>query len=120
MRFDFKTYNRNTLGGMLIHLAIAGGGLMVLLTLYFYVYLPIGTNKDESVTVPDVQGLTIQKGKEFLTNHDLRFEVNDSTYSPNHPPFTVLKQFPAPGSKVKANRIIFASVNRVKPPTVPM
>ena len=51
---------------------------------------------------------------------NLRFEVNDSSYSADYPPLTVLKQYPAAGSKVKEGRNIFISVNRVKPPTVPV
>jgi eukaryotic-like serine/threonine-protein kinase len=120
MRFDFKTYNRNTLGGLLIHIALAAGVLLFTFLIYFYAYLPNVTNHGESITVPNVEGLPIEKVREFLTKHDLRFEVNDSSYSSQYPPLTVLKQYPTPGAKVKENRIIYVSVNRVQPPTVPM
>ena len=120
MKFDFKTYNRNTLGGLLIHIIVAASILLFLFLIYFYAYLPKVTNHGESITVPNVEGLSIQKVQEFLAKHDLRFEVNDSAYSSQYPPLTVLKQFPAAGSKVKENRIIYVSVNRINPPTVPM
>jgi eukaryotic-like serine/threonine-protein kinase len=120
MKFDFKTYNRNTLGGMLIHMAIAGTILMLLFLVYFYAYLPNVTNHGESITVPNIEGLPIEKVEDFLVKHDLRFEVNDSSYSSQYPPLTVLKQYPSPGAKVKENRVIYVSVNRIYPPTVPM
>jgi eukaryotic-like serine/threonine-protein kinase len=120
MKFDFKTYNRDTFGGLLLHFLIAGCILLLLFVIYFYAYLPKVTNHGESITVPNIEGLSIQKVEDFLAKHDLRYEVNDSSYSSKYPPLTVLKQFPSPGSKVKENRIIYVSINRVNPPTVPM
>jgi beta-lactam-binding protein with PASTA domain len=57
---------------------------------------------------------------EFLLSKDLRYEVNDSSYSADYPPLTVLKQYPRAGSKVKEGRKIFISLNRINPPTVPL
>jgi eukaryotic-like serine/threonine-protein kinase len=118
MKFDFKKYKRDTVGGLLIHLAIAFCLLMVMALIYFYAYLPNSTNHGESITVPNIEGLAIGKVEAFLAKHDLRFEVNDSSYSSQYPPLTVLKQFPAPGSKVKENRKVYVSINRLNPPTV--
>lgn len=115
--FPFKP---DTLGGLLLHLILAGSIIILLCLFYFYVYLPHITNHGESVTVPNVEGLPITKVEDFLGNHDLRYEVNDSSYSANYPPLTVLKQYPAAGSKVKENRKIFVSINRRNPPTVKM
>jgi eukaryotic-like serine/threonine-protein kinase len=118
MKLEFKKYKRDTFGGFLIHLLLAFGILMVIALFYFYAYLPSSTNHGESITVPNIEGLSIQKVEEFLASHDLRFEVNDSSYSSQYPPLTVLKQFPAPGSKVKENRKVYVSINRLHPPTV--
>jgi beta-lactam-binding protein with PASTA domain len=118
MKLDFKKYKRDTLGGLLIHLLLAFIILVVISLFYFYAYLPNSTNHGESITVPNIEGLPIQKVEEFLAKHDLRFEVNDSSYSSQYPPLTVLKQFPSPGSKVKENRKVYVSINRLNPPTV--
>jgi beta-lactam-binding protein with PASTA domain len=118
MQLDFKKYKRDTLGGLLIHLFIAFIILVAIALFYFYAFLPNRTNHGQSITVPNIEGLPIQKVEEFLTKHDLRFEVNDSSYSSQYPPLTVLKQFPAPGSKVKENRKVYVSINRLNPPTV--
>ena len=56
----------------------------------------------------------------FLVKRSLRYEVNDSSYTEKYPPLTILKQYPKPGSRVKENRKIFVSVNRINPPSVPV
>lgn len=118
MKSAFKKYTSSTLGGFLIHFVIVTGLLLVLCFSYFFVYLPSATNHGESITVPNIEGLPMDKVQRFLSSHDLQVEVNDSSYSSQYPPLTVLKQYPAAGSKVKENRKIYVSVNRVNPPTV--
>lgn len=120
MKSVFKKYNSNTLGGLLIHMIVAAVLLVALCLFYFYSYLPRITNHGESITVPNIEGLPVTKVETFLKSHDLRFEVNDSSYSSQYPPLTVLKQYPAAGSKVKENRKVYVSVNRINPPTVHM
>lgn len=120
MKIDLKRYNRNTLGGLLLHAFIAFMLLLVVGLVYFYAYLPYSTNHGESITVPNIEGLPMEKVQSFLADHDLRMEVNDSSYSSMYPPLTVLKQFPTAGAKVKENRKIYISVNRRNPPSVPV
>jgi beta-lactam-binding protein with PASTA domain len=124
MKFNFRnsglSFKSTTIGGLLLHLVLASSLIILVCVFYFYVYLPHVTNHGESITVPNVEGLSITKVEDFLSNHDLRYEVNDSSYSDEYPPLTVLKQYPAAGSKVKENRKIFVSINRRNPPTVKM
>ncbi len=124
MKFNFRnlglTFKSDTLGGLLLHIVLAVCIIILVCIFLFYAYLPHVTNHGESITVPSVEGLPITKVEEFLANHDLRYEVNDSSYSADYPPLTVLKQYPAAGAKVKENRKIFVSVNRKNPPTVKM
>ncbi|MEQ8302156.1 MAG: PASTA domain-containing protein [Cyclobacteriaceae bacterium] len=110
----------NTLGGMLLHMAVAFSVLVVLSLFYFYIYLPNTTNHGETITIPSLEGMELTKLDDFLSGHDLRYEVSDSSYSEDFPPLTVLQQFPKPGSKVKENRKIYVTVNRITPPTVPL
>jgi beta-lactam-binding protein with PASTA domain len=116
----FRKYDAGTLGGLLMHCLLAAALLMVVCLLYFYAYLPTTTNHGESITVPNVEGLPLDRVAAFLEEHDLRYEVSDSSYSANYPPLTVLKQVPVSGSSVKENRKIYVTVNRIKPPTVPV
>lgn len=120
MKIQFSKFKNNSLAGVLLHLLLAGTTLLILAILYFYVYLPNVTNHGESITVPDIEGKSISEIETELQRKSLRFEVNDSTYSPDFPPRTVIKQYPHPGTKVKEGRKIFISVNRVNPPSVPV
>lgn len=124
MKFDFRkiglSLKPDTLGGLIMHVVLAAVLIVLLALVYFYAYLPHITNHGESITVPSIEGLPITRVEDFLASHDLRYEVNDSSYSADYPPLTVLKQYPAAGAKVKENRKIFVSVNRKNPPTVKM
>lgn len=120
MSQKLKKSKDQSIGGILIHFSLAAGVLIVLGILYFYAYLPNITNHGETITVPNIEGKSVKEIEEFLKKHDLRYEVNDSSYSDKYPPLTVLKQYPSAGSKVKENRKIYVSVNRLFPPTLPM
>ncbi|MCU0368963.1 MAG: PASTA domain-containing protein [Cyclobacteriaceae bacterium] len=113
----FKT---KSIRGLLVNIAIVLSIFFVLAIIYFYIHLPSVTNHGESITVPDLSGMNVEELESFLSTHELRFAVNDSAYSSEFPPLTVLQQYPKSGSKVKENRVIYVSLNRVKPPTLPM
>jgi eukaryotic-like serine/threonine-protein kinase len=102
------------------HFAIAVTVGIIITLSFFYVYLPIVTNHGESITVPDLQGVSVHELQEFLVDRDLRYEVVDSVYSSELPPLTVTRQFPKPGSRVKEKRKIFISLNSINPPTTRM
>jgi beta-lactam-binding protein with PASTA domain len=119
MRFKLP-FPSSTLGSLIVNLSIAIALLAFLSLFYFYIYLPNTTNHGETITVPNLEGMDIEKIEDFLSGHDLRFEISDSSYSEDFPPLTVLQQFPKSGSKVKENRKIYITLNRVTPPTVPM
>jgi beta-lactam-binding protein with PASTA domain len=120
MKFDILKFKRDTLGGLLIHLLLALTALLLIAILYFYAYLPSSTNHGMSITVPDVEGMQISQLEDFLVKRNLRYEVYDSSYSSDFPPLTVLRQVPPAGAKVKEDRKILISVNRINPPTVPL
>lgn len=120
MKIDLKKYHGGTIGGMLLSIAVALFLFLVTGVSYFYAYLPSTTNHGESITVPDIEGMHVSELDKFLIDRGLRFEVNDSAYSADAEPLTILKQYPAAGSKVKEDRKIFISINRVTPPTVPL
>lgn len=110
----------NTLKGLLIHIILAIVIITGSVIFFFYSYLPSYTNHGESVTVPNLEGIHMDELDDFLIKRNLRYEVNDSSYSEEFAPLTILKQYPKPGSRVKESRKIFVSVNRVNPPTVPV
>jgi eukaryotic-like serine/threonine-protein kinase len=113
-------FTTTSVRGLLVNVGIPIGTIIFIAIIYFYVYLPSVTNHGESITVPDLSGMQIEELESFLTDHDLRFSVNDSAYSSEHPPLSVIRQFPKAGSKVKENRMIYVSINRVTPPSLPL
>jgi beta-lactam-binding protein with PASTA domain len=119
MSFSLKKHT-STLGGLIISLLITSGTVVLSMILYFYLYLPAVTNHGETITVPNIEGMKVEELEEFLLTRNLRYEVNDSSYSAEAPPLSVLKQYPAAGAKVKENRVIYISLNRISPPTVPL
>ena len=105
----------------LIHLGILIVLVVVVTIAIFYIWLPATTNHGETISVPDVQGKTVDELVEFLGKRDLRFEVTaDSSYSAEAKPLAVLRQVPAPNAKVKENRKIYVTLNAGSPPKVRM
>jgi eukaryotic-like serine/threonine-protein kinase len=119
MRLRFP-FDNSRLSGVLASLGTTVGILLFICIIYFYIYLPNVTNHGESVVVPDLKGMKIEELESFLRKHDLRYQVDDSSYSEELPPLSVLLQFPRAGHQVKQNRIIYVTVNQVAPPTVPL
>lgn len=115
-----RLFKSSSLGSLFLSVGVTVGSILLLAILYFYIYLPAVTNHGESITVPDLTGMGIEELETFLADHELRYTVNDSAYSAEHPPLAVLRQFPQAGSHVKINRVIYVSLNRVTPPTLPM
>ena len=106
--------------GVLVHLGIILGIGVSLILFFFYIYLPSATNHGETITVPNVTGMHIDDLEDFLVKRNLRYAINDSAYTNDSPPLTIVNQFPSPGKQVKENRVIYISINRVNPPTTRM
>jgi hypothetical protein len=118
---DFKQFLKSdSVGALLTNLGIMAGILLFVSITYFYIYLPNVTNHGEYIEVPDLKGVNVSDLEVFLEKHKLRFAVNDSAYTDTLPPNSVLRQFPVAGSKVKENRTVYVSINRITPPTMPM
>ncbi len=115
-----KLFKINSWWDVLKHLGITIGVGVALVLFFFYVFLPSTTQHGESVTIPNLVGMPLDELDEFILERDLRFEVSDSSYSSEYPPYTVLHQFPKAKAKVKANRKIFISLNSKNPPTTVM
>lgn len=100
------------------------GAMVLLLSLisltYFYIYLPSTTAHGRYIFVPELTGLSPEEATRKLEERQLRLAIYDSSYEEEAAPLSVLKQFPEGGSKVKANRLIYVTINRFDPPTLPM
>jgi beta-lactam-binding protein with PASTA domain len=78
------------------------------------------THHGESITVPDLRGMTEQRLVKFIEDKHLHYKVVDSLFLSGKAPGTVIEQDPAPDSKVKEDRTIYLTVNSSKPPKVKM
>ncbi|MEX0812344.1 MAG: PASTA domain-containing protein [Chitinophagales bacterium] len=78
------------------------------------------TKHGETITVPDLRGLTLKQVKIYLNKKQLEYAVIDSAFTVDEPPTTVLDQDPKAASKVKENRKIYLTINATQPPKVKM
>jgi beta-lactam-binding protein with PASTA domain len=118
---NFKSLLKsNTIGGLITTLGISIGIVLLIAIIYFYIYLPNVTNHGKSILVPDLTGLTMEQAEKELTPKSLRLAINDSAYSEDANPLTILKQFPQVNEEVKEGRTIYVSINRITPPTMPV
>ncbi len=115
-----RYFKNNTVGGLLKNLSVTTGIIFLAIIIYFYIYLPNVTNHGKSVAVPDLTGLTMADAEKKLDKLSLELAINDSAYSESAPALSILKQFPQSGEDVKEGRVIYVSINRTTPPTLPM
>lgn len=99
------------------HFALAlgitlAGIFLVLTSLKFY------TLHGESVTVPNLYGLTETEFLEILDDAKLEYIISDSTYVDEVVAGGVIDQVPDPGQKVKKGRTLFLTLNSVSPEMV--
>lgn len=96
--------------------------IVTLFILWFLLFqgLKSYTRHGESVTVPELTGLTISQVDKHLSSKNLKYHVTDSTFIVDRIPGEVLSQTPAASSKVKQNRRIYLTVNANNPPKVKM
>ena len=84
--------------------------VVALILTFFFVYLPSTTRHGETITVPNLEGMSLLEMDDFLKKRHLNYEVSDSGYSSQYPPLAILKQYPLAGSYVKENRKIYLTV----------
>lgn len=94
---------------MQLVLAIIISVILVFLTLK---WLNGKTSHGDTIAVPDLSELSLEKVENQLDELKLRMEVLDSTsYNPDAPKYSVLEQNPEAGKQVKENRKIYVKIN---------
>jgi len=105
---------------LFVHIGIVLSLFLALFLGFFFIWLPFTTNHGQTITVPDLKQMTTAELEDFLDEHELRFEVSDSTYVAGAQPLTVVSQYPRPGTKVKEDRKIYVTITTLTPPSIPM
>ena len=92
-------------------LAIAFG-IIVVLFIILLKWIEFSTHHGEEITVPNLAKLSVEQAEERLDDLDLDYELLDTTdFNPDYPKFSVVKQEPLAGSKVKAGRKVYIKIN---------
>jgi beta-lactam-binding protein with PASTA domain len=75
------------------------------------------TRHGESITVPDLRGMSFDQVKTILGGKNLEWQIWDSVYDMTKPPLSIVDQTPRPNSKVKEGRTIYITLNATTAPT---
>lgn len=118
--FDFKQIktilNEDSPKALALNALLMLTVVLFLVICFFSMYLPVTTNHGETITVPNLEGMHIDKVKEFLEERDFRFVVSDSAYDDKVAALTVIKQDPKEGERVKINRRIHLTIKALNAP----
>ena len=87
----------------------------VIIVVLALVWMNFFTRHGSSVEIPDIYGLPADEAVQLLDKADLRYEVIDSVYTTEVPKGAVYDLTPKAGSRVKAGRIIFLTLNASYP-----
>jgi beta-lactam-binding protein with PASTA domain len=112
--FKFIT-RQHFLVNLLLALALLFGIVFVFLS-----FLDIITKHNKYTEVPSVVNKNLDAAIEALESKGFKVEIQDSSWNPDVAPLMVMRQSPEPGQTVKANRLIFLTVNKSQPPLVDM
>lgn len=104
----------------LVRHAILAVSLVVIFLFAAALLLGLFTRHNRYRSVPDFVGMSMSEAAEAARDGRLSIEINDSLYVPLYEGGTVLEQRPAAGSKVKAGRRIFVTVNSYRQKRVPV
>jgi len=78
------------------------------------------THHGETISVPSLEGLSIEEISTILDDKKLRFVVQDSIFKEKVERGTVLDQNPLANSLVKENRTIYVTVSKMSTPKITM
>lgn len=97
---------------------LAAIALVALLIYLFLLSLGYFTHHGEYDKVPSVKGKSLSQAQQILSDKGFKVEVQDSLYFDSLAPLSVIKQSPEADMMVKANRMVYLTVNRSSPPLV--
>ncbi|RYU95377.1 PASTA domain-containing protein [Emticicia agri] len=92
------------------HIGIIIAIFLILFFSFFFLYLPWSTNHGQSITVPELKGMSLEEMEKALDDRDLDYEVSDCTFVAGARPLTILTQFPKAGSSVKEGRKVYLTI----------
>jgi len=104
-----------------LHLLLIAGISVTLGFIFLKVYLPFYTNHGDTVSVPDLSGMSYEEAEDLLESSSLQYEISpDSGYSAEKDPLAILKQLPEANALVKKDRKIYLTLNARNAPILKM
>lgn len=92
------------------------------ISLALFAVLAVGirlyTRHSQTVTIPNLKGVQIDKVEALLADADLKYLVVDSVYEKKGTPGSILEQVPKAGVAVKAGRTVYLTVQAKGQPMV--
>lgn len=86
--------------------------IVVAILFLFLQWIGFSTNHGQEITVPNLSKLTMEQAKSQLDDLDLDYVLLDTMdFDAGFPKFSVIKQDPAAGEKVKEGRKIYIKIN---------
>lgn len=87
--------------------------LIICASLFLFMYwISFTTNHGQEITVPNLSKLTLEEAEDKLDELDLDYELLDTVdFNSSFPIHSIVQQDPAPGAKVKQNRVIYVKIN---------
>ncbi|AXE18854.1 penicillin-binding protein [Runella rosea] len=110
----------NSRTDLFVHISLVVALVVALFLGFFFLYLPFTTNHGQSITVPDLTGMSTQQLEDYLDERNLRYEVVDCTFVVGQKPLTVIRQNPKSGLRVKEDRKIYVYITALTAPNVKM
>lgn len=89
--------------------------VFILLMVFVLRHLDKYTAHGETISVPVFHSLHPEEVEAVAAQWQLRTQIIDSLYDTDYEPGVILEQYPHAGEQVKANRMIYLTVNASKP-----
>jgi serine/threonine-protein kinase len=100
--------------GLAIRMLLLAVGMMVVAVLSAWVAFTFLTRGGE-VTVPALEGVELRAALELTSRDQLGLRIKGTGYDLGTPPGHVISQDPQPGTRIKANRIVYVVVSQGTP-----
>lgn len=108
----FSTYLWGNIYAILLTVVLLGIGVKYGIAYY--------THHGESIIVPNVVGLNVDKAEELINQAGLNMVVQDTNYVKTKPADCVLEQSPNNGKRIKSTQTVYVTINAAEPPALPM
>lgn len=108
----------NTKTDILVHFGILIAAFLIVFFAFFFFFLPWVTNHGESITVPDLRGMSLSEMEDTLDSKGLNYEITDSTFVAGMAPLSVFSHYPKAEAFVKSGRKVYLTIITDKAPMV--